>query len=93
MINIGTLVKLNVPCLGNSIDTLGICYENYNIGYDQGVSIIFENGNYDGFSEQEQKDFLTIIKHTNFQYNFTNVIQLNKDFDNGIFDILKRKGF
>jgi hypothetical protein len=99
MINIGTIVTLKTPCLGNPTGTKGICYEKYVLGCEKidpytseiicGVSIIFENGNYDGFNDKEQEELLSIVKHTDFNYTFTNVMKLSQDFDNGIFSILK----
>ena len=82
---VGTLVKLKVPCLGNKIGTKGVCYEVYNLGNHNGASVIFENGNYDGFGEDEQEQWLEVIEHSKFKYNFTNVIKLSNDFENGVF--------
>jgi hypothetical protein len=87
MIKIGTTVKLKVDCLGNKPGTLGVCYEIYNIGH-VGYSIIFENGDYDGFSESDIELFLDVVgfdeKISN--YNFQNVMKVSNDFNNGYFD-------
>jgi hypothetical protein len=90
IIKIGTVVKLKVNCMGCKKGDIGVCYDEYYIGHS-GVSIIFENGDYDGFDEYEQKNFLEIIKHTGLQYKFTNVLQLSKDFSNGYFNQYLRK--
>lgn len=85
---VGEVVSLKIPCLGNEIGTVGVCYEDYEIGECSGNSFIFENGNYDGFSQGEQKKFL---EHIGFcgdvsGYRFKNVMWLSKDFQNGYFD-------
>ena len=83
-ITVGTIAKLKVPCMGNPIGTLGVCYEIYeldNIGY----SFIFENGEYSGFGSDEIEPFLDIVSQSNLTYNFTNVMKLSRDFDNGYF--------
>ncbi len=92
MIKVGTLVKLKVPCLGNEIGTVGVCYEEYQLN-GNGRSIIFENGNYDGFSEDEQESFLEVVGTYPLleTYQFKNVMQLSWDYDSGVFDIIKRK--
>ena len=84
---VGTIVKLQLACLGNEVGTRGVVYDEYNIG-TKGVSVIFENGEYDGFSEEEQRMFLKEkgICEELSTYKFTNVMQLSRDFDNGIFD-------
>ena len=89
----GTIIKLNTNCLGNKPGTIGVCYEEYNIGEPGAGSVIFENGNYDGFSPSEQKDFLEVIGFDNniSNYKFTNVIQLSRDFENGKFNSIFKK--
>lgn len=85
---IGTIVELKVECLGNSIGTKGVVYENY-IDYDDtskiAASIIFKNGDYDGFSYNEQKMFLKYVRHSvDYScYNFRNVMQVSRDFRDG----------
>ena len=90
MINheIGTVVTLKVPCLGNPIGTEGIAYYDYGTG----TQFIFENGEYDGFSIEEQDQFLN-YSHTiiNFSYKFINVIRLSQDFKKGLFEPFFRK--
>lgn len=94
--NIGTIVKLKIDCLGNAIGSIGVVYENYNIGEGNGVSVIFENGEYCGFSEIEQEEFFEEVGFTTDAriktYNFTNVIKLSRDFESGLFDpVLKQR--
>ena len=82
---IGTVVLLKEACLGNSINSKGICYNVYNLSNRPGYSVIFENGEYDGFSPDECNRFLEEVMDTPFTYNFTNVMKLSRDYDNGIF--------
>jgi len=49
----GSVVMLKRPMLGNNIYNVGVCYESYTLGNRTGLSFIFENGEYDGFSPEE----------------------------------------
>lgn len=85
---VGAKFKLRVACLGNSIGTVGICFNEYqDFDYiDQtGVQVIFPNGEYDGFSVEEQKMFLEYVGHdlNCIGYRFKNVMEVAKDFRNG----------
>jgi len=88
MICVGTIVKLITPCLENPAGTLGVCYEEYDIGDGHGVSIIFKNGNYDGFSPRDQSMFLEVVGYALdlSDYKFTNVMRLSKDYKEGKFN-------
>ncbi|MEK8023235.1 MAG: hypothetical protein AAB229_05440 [Candidatus Hydrogenedentota bacterium] len=84
---IGHIVRLKQPCLGNPAGALGVCYEKYRLDDRWGASFIFENGEYDGFSDE---DAGTILVKAGFEphvakYRFTNVIQLSRDFAAGRF--------
>lgn len=88
---VGTIVKLKVSCLGNETDTLGVVFNTYPDFDDKskkGVQVIFENGEYDGFSFREQETFLKYVgfSHNHENYIFKNVIQVSRDFDNGHWD-------
>lgn len=91
---VGSLRKLLVPCLGNPAGTIGVCYDVYTIGNIMGFSFIFPNGNYDGFSEKEIQQFFAPDYNEFLEsvadYRFTNVMQLGRDFENGMFDELKK---
>jgi len=82
---LGSIVKLKVPCLGNPVGSMGVCYEEYSNG---GRSFIFQNGNYDGFSADEQISFLNEIGLSPkiSSYKFKNVLSLSDDFRRGFFD-------
>jgi len=88
MFHVGSLVRLDVPCLGNGVGTVGVCYEVYELGGCQGYSFIFENGRYDGFSPDECESFLTEVGSYPLTYKFENVIKLDRDFRNGKFDLI-----
>ena len=51
----GTIVKLKLECLGNNPETTGVVFEEYDLGEPGGSQVIFENGEYCGFSPDEQK--------------------------------------
>lgn len=73
--------------LGNPGGTKGVVYEEYDIGYGPGVSIIFTNGSYDGFSPEDQEKMVMRIGHCSEceDYAFKNVSVLSKDFELGFF--------
>jgi hypothetical protein len=84
--SIGTVFKVKRAVLNNDPGALGICYEEYEIGGRPGLSIIFENGEHDGFSPDEQKLILEKVGHLdNFHYEFKSVIRLVEDFRRGFF--------
>lgn len=86
---VGTIVELLVACLGNPAGTKGVVYEQYNLGDGPAVSVIFKNGDYDGFSPDEQKSFLKEVGITHdpdvANYKFKNVMILSRDFSAGKF--------
>ena len=89
-LQIGDIVEIKIDLLGNPEGSEGVVYEKYNLGEKGGVSVIFENGEHDGFSVAEQKDYLERIGHEESleDYVFVNVMKLTQDFDNGVFDVV-----
>jgi hypothetical protein len=87
---VGSVVTLKVEgMLGNPAGTRGVAYEEYNIGAEHpGLSFIFANGHYDGFSTEEQQAFLWEFgfDESVAGYQFRNVMQLSADFEKGVFD-------
>ena len=88
---VGTQVKLLVSCLGNDAGAIGVVYDTYDDfthSNKRGVAIIFENGEHDGFSFDEQCSFLTIVgnRGLNYEYHFHNVMKLSQDYINCIFN-------
>lgn len=88
--NVGDIVELTVYCMDNPPGTIGLCYEAYQIDGRTGVAIIFANGEYSGFSEDEQTRFLKFREHNAkfANYKFANVIQMTRDFKFGHFEDL-----
>ena len=88
---VGDIVILKVPMLGNPAGAHGVVYEEYDLGSGPGASVIFSNGEYDGFSVDEQDRFLTKVHHSEIlaEYQFTNVMTLSSHFEAGVFDAIK----
>lgn len=86
---VGDIVIAKVRGLmGNPGGAKGVVYEEYDIGDGPGVSIIFENGQYDGFSPKDQERMVLKVgfhKWTS-DYKFNNVIELGQDFDEGYWE-------
>jgi len=86
----GGSVSLKVTCLGNLPGTVGVVFNEYDLGNRQGVQIMFENGNYDGFSEEEVEEFCEIISAEPFFKQprippFKNVMVTADRYNNGYF--------
>ncbi len=87
IITVGTLVLLKMPFGENEKNTPGVCYNKYTIGKHVGYSIIFQDGDYCGFGvRKETKEWLEVIGYCELKYEFTNVIQLTRDYEEGYFD-------
>ena len=93
-LKVGDVVTLAMPMLECNPGTRGVIYDVYKDFDDpnkRGVSIIFENGKYDGFSHEDQQVFLNEehVQYVPFyinDYKFTNVMRLSKDYKNGLWD-------
>jgi len=93
----GQKVELRVQCLGNPAYTAGYVVDVYKDFVDpskEGVMVIFPNGNYDGFSHEEQGLFFCYDQHPEVNpvyndYKFTNVIQLSRDFNKGFWKFIE----
>jgi len=81
---VGTIVELKIACLGNLVKTRGVCFNDY----VSGSQFIFENGEYDGFSNEDIKLFLNIIdfSYELESYIFYNVMVVSQDYRSGKFD-------
>lgn len=94
---VGTICKLKVGCLGNKAGTLGVVFNDYGDGFQA----IFENGNYDGFSNkpfrpapvpsQAQTEADHFLEEVGFEvslagYKFQNVRTVSEDYRQGKFD-------
>lgn len=87
-LKVGDIVKLKVDMFGNPEGTEGVVIDEYTLGELSRVQIIFENGEYDGFSDEEQRAYLERSGHeaSLADYKFTNVMKLSQDFEEGKFD-------
>lgn len=88
---VGDIIKNRVNILGNDAGSIGIVYETY-MDFDDNnkvaISVIFENGNYDGFSYKEMNSMLTYhgFEKNVADYHFSNVRKVDTDFRNGYWD-------
>jgi len=85
---IGSMWKLTCPMLGAEVGEVGYCFSEYQ-DFDEpsktSVQIIFKNGNYDGFSVEEQGLYLEHVgyKPEYQNYVFRNVMRVHKDWSAG----------
>lgn len=86
---VGMIVVVGAPCLRNPAQSRAVVYEHYRLGDHVGISLIFPNGEYDGFSERdlELADVYPtgIVDPQVSRYQFSNVLQLQRDFQAGVF--------
>lgn len=89
-LKVGSIVINTKPVLDNPIGTHGVVYEVYELFIGKakkisGVSVIFANGKYDGFSTEEQQSMLWHVgdekKYENYQ--FQSVVRVSQDFQAG----------
>lgn len=85
---VGQTVYLKKAMLGEIIGSKGYVYETYEDFDDSqknAVSIIFSRGSHDGFSVKDQELFLEIerVDQRYSMYDFKNVSQVNRDYQNG----------
>ncbi|WP_263082166.1 hypothetical protein [Endozoicomonas sp. Mp262] len=92
---VGTIVMAARPFSNVKRGELGVVYENYNRnGFDreggQGVSILFSNGFYDGFSASDLERFniqmTGVVEESLASYQFKDVMSLMDDYRKGVFD-------
>jgi len=97
-LNVGSVVTLAMPMLGCKPGTRGVVfnlYPDFDDPKKKGAQIIFENGNYDGFSAEDQDTFLNEenVRYIPFyirEYKFENVLKVSKDFREGLWDEIFR---
>lgn len=88
---IGQRVTLKTPMLGNPVGTIGFVFNEYPDfdGSDiTGKQIIFENGNFDGFSAIEQELYLMMgdVISDYSMFIFKHVMQVNQEYRDGFWD-------
>lgn len=92
--DIGDLARVGRECMGNEPGSLAVCYETYaRSDGTEGVSLLFPNGCYDGFSSRDLSLFrVERVGHVAALsgYVFRNVQQLDADFRAGRFDLAWR---
>ena len=84
-IQIGTIAVAQRQSGVCEVGERGVCYEVEN---RPGYSFIFEKGRYDGFSPHDVELFLTLtdtVCPAVTSYQFTDVLQLQRDFERGRF--------
>ena len=72
----------------------GVCYEVYQIGERPGYSFIFENGGYDGFSEDDLTSWLELTEEVApsvVGFKFRNVMHLSGAYEAGRFAVALNK--
>lgn len=87
-IQLGSLVRAKRDTGICAAGEIGVCYELYRLDRRAGYSFIFEQGGYDGFSPDEVELMLEVNGDVCPQltdYEFTNVLRLQKDFYEGRF--------
>ncbi len=105
-LKVGDVVTLAIPMLGCNPGSRGVVINTYE-DFDQhvsamgdpdkvGVQVIFENGEYDGFSVEEQgiyfnEEQVEYVPFYVLDYKFTNVMKVTEDFNNGFWDEIFEK--
>lgn len=88
-ITVGTIAVATRQTGVCDVGERGVCYEVYELEARPGYSFIFERGRYDGFSDDEARAALSLTGEVCalLDYRFTNVLQLQRDFQRGVFDV------
>lgn len=86
-LKVGDIVQINSSFMGEPVGVLAYIYETYQ-DFDQptlkGVSVITKNGkDLGGFSVEEQKTYLQFVRESGVDYEFKNVLQLDRDWAEG----------
>jgi hypothetical protein len=84
---IGMKVRLKKAMLGNPVGEVGYVFSQYPDFDDSsklGIQIIFPNGEYDGFSVDEQRLYIEtlFIDPRYSSYEFSNVMRVWRDYQN-----------
>ena len=81
------LIKPKSPSGGGQLAYVYDTYADFDLAGERGVSLITEDGNdTGGWSKKEQEQFLEYARYSGFGYAFENVMKLDRDFQNGVFD-------
>lgn len=91
---VGDVVEVGRATLGNPEGARAIVVEVYDLGRRPGYSLLFENGNHDGFAPDELRTFGVVrVEHwpAFADYRFRNAIKLHADWQAGTFAPVWRK--
>lgn len=95
-LRVGSRVYCARACGIAAAEEPGIVYESYSLGGRKGVSIIFQNGGYDGFSPEDCCAFIlpegSLCPNAS-SYRFANAMQLAADHRAKKFDFSSHRPF
>lgn len=84
--SLGSLVTVKTEFLGEPPGVIAYVYEVYDKPGISGISLITQNGvDLGGFSIKDQDQYLEYYGDTGQVYHFKNVIQLDQDWNRGLF--------
>jgi len=87
-LEVGDVILIHTPAPSGGGERAFV-YETYTDFDDKqkrGVSLITESGRETGgWSFEEQAKWITFLKHSDVEYEFKNVVQVDRDFRDGIF--------
>ena len=95
-LKLGSKVYASRSCGIAKAHEAGIVYEEYTLEGRKGVSIIFEQGGYDGFSPDDCELFIVnegTVSAQAAQYQFFNVGRLFADYQAGLFNFKEHAPF
>jgi len=83
---LGQLVRLKIETMGCKVGTIGVCYHTYHI-VQPGCQVIFPNGEYCGFSLDEQSNYFELgqILPKYCDYIFKSVMIVSQQYHDGLF--------
>lgn len=87
---IGMRCTVGSECLGNSQNCSAVVYEHYFFAGHRGISLLFPNGAFDGFSANEIDAWGVVPKSrcpNVSHYKFESVVKLRQDFKAGRFNL------
>jgi len=88
LVGIGTTVMLKQPMANNEANIHGVIYALETADDVYYTSVILANGHDIGrFTPFEMETTFDIVGHTQLEYDFTTVAQLQKDYAAGLLDV------
>lgn len=85
---VGDLVVVGRSCMGNPAGARAVVVEQYDLGDGASWSLLFENGNHDGFPPRDLEIFECVkAGHVSSlaDYRFTSALRLYADWRAGVF--------